>query len=129
MSDNEIVETKSQEESTVAIDELTQENASEIASAEDTTQVESATDEEQIEPVDVSTLVGTQAETSEKERNNLYAANRVKDKQLKELREQIEKGQAPEQHTYKPETVDEKPKLSDFTGRLDYMKSLTVIQA
>ncbi len=98
---------------------LATEQLSELGSeqVEDSTQ-EAA--EETLEQVSINDLVGeTQAQDEEqKERNRLYAENRVKSKQLKELKAQVESGQLPPDLAYKPQEESQEPQLVDFQSRL-----------
>lgn len=82
----------------------------------DTTQVDAETDKVEVEQIDLEALAGSQPETTEKERNNLFAANRVKTKRLKELEAQLEAGNIPQGHEFKPEGQGEKPKVADFVN-------------
>ena len=98
---------------------LATEQLSELGSeqVEDSTQ-EAA--EETLEQVSINDLVGeTQAQDADqKEKNRLYAENRVKSRQLKELKAQVESGQLPPDLAYKPEEESKEPQLVDFQSRL-----------
>jgi hypothetical protein len=73
--------------------------------------------EEAIEQVSINDLAGeTKALDSEKKTNNLYAQNRVMSRKLKELESQIEAGNLPPEHAFKPVEKGDRPKLTDFVN-------------
>ena len=76
--------------------------------------------EEAVEQVSAADLAGTQPEKekADKERNRVYAENRVNKKRIQELEKQVESGVLPEGYDYKPSETIEKPRLTDFKARL-----------
>ncbi len=77
--------------------------------------------EETVETIGLDDLVGetkAQADDEQKEKNKLYAQNRVMSKKLKHLEEQIDKGVIPEEYAFKPQQAQPEPELADFQSRL-----------
>lgn len=77
--------------------------------------------EETIETISLNELVGetqTQNDSEQKEKNKLYAQNRVMARKLKQLEAQAEAGQLPPELAYKPSEDVEEPQLADFQARL-----------
>jgi len=86
-------------------------------------QVEDSTQEpteEVFETVELNDLVGeTKAESDEeKEKNKLYASNRVMSKKLKQLEEQVSQGNIPSEFAFNPDDIGEEPSIKDYQARL-----------
>ena len=69
----------------------------------------------------------TQGDSEQKEKNKLYAQNRVMARKLKQLEAQAEAGQLPPELAYKPSEDVAEPQLADFQARLydDFEATLT----
>lgn len=115
MSDAE-VEKVSQDVEQIESEDTEQHLLTGVDSVEDSTQ-ESA---EETQTVSLNELVGeTKADDSEqRERNKLYAQNRVMSRKLKQLEAQAEANQLPPEHAFKPVDDVVEPKLTDFQNRL-----------
>jgi hypothetical protein len=74
--------------------------------------------EAEIEQISAADLAGSQPETDEadKERNKLYAENRVAKKRLKELERQVDSGNIPDSYAFKPSETVERPKLTEYVN-------------
>ncbi len=89
-------------------------------------QVEDSTQEpteEVFETVELNDLVGeTKAESDDekdrKEKNKLYASNRVMSKKLKQLEEQVLQGNIPSEFAFNPDDIGEEPSIKDYQARL-----------
>ena len=117
MSDN-LVEKVTEETELTETVETEQQEAAAADLAEGLTQEPA---EEAIETIGLDDLVGetkAQADDEQKEKNKLYAQNRVMSKKLKHLEEQIDKGVIPEEYAFKPQEAQPEPDLADFQSRL-----------
>ena len=108
-------EQMAQDESTIEQVDVEQLAEAGADAAELSTQDNAETEIEQISAAD---LAGSQPETDEadKERNKLYAENRVAKKRLRELEKQVDSGNIPESYAFKQSETVERPMLTDYVN-------------